>query len=68
MSCAAMLFGKIDPQQFHRLSPLLFITLFQIEKNAIELIKNKNIIQNLEDTTDRAKDISDCFKTIIVKS
>ena len=42
--------------------------LFQIEKNAIELIKNKNIIQNLEDTTDRAKDISDCFKTIIVKS
>ena len=42
--------------------------LFQIEKNAIELIKNKNIIQQLEDTTDRAKDISDCFKTIIVKS
>lgn len=42
--------------------------LFQIEKNAIELIKNKNIIQHLEDTTDRAKDISDCFKTIIVKS
>lgn len=41
--------------------------LFEVEKNPIELTKNKNIVQNLEDTTDRAKDISDCVKTIIVK-
>lgn len=41
--------------------------LFEVEKNGIELTKNKNIVQNLEDTTDRAKEIGDCLKTIIVK-
>lgn len=41
--------------------------LFEVEKNAIELTKNKNIIQNLEDATDKAKEIGDCIKTIIVK-
>lgn len=41
--------------------------LFEVEKNGIELTKNKNIIQTLEDTTDKAKEISDCVKTIIVK-
>lgn len=41
--------------------------LFEVEKNSIELTKNKNIVQNLEDATDKAKEISDCVKTIIVK-
>ncbi|MEF9931325.1 MAG: DUF47 family protein [Bacteroidales bacterium] len=41
--------------------------LFEVEKNGIELTKNKNIVQNLEDATDRAKEIADCIKTIIVK-
>ncbi len=41
--------------------------LFEMEKNGIELTKNKNIVQSLEDTTDKAKEISDCVKTIIVK-
>ena len=41
--------------------------LFEVEKNAIELIKYKNIVQNLEDATDKAKEIGDCVKTIIVK-
>lgn len=41
--------------------------LFQTEKDAIELVKNKNIVQSLEDTTDRAKDISDSIRSIIVK-
>lgn len=41
--------------------------LFEVEKNGIELTKNKNIIQNLEDATDKAKEIGDCMKTIIVK-
>ena len=41
--------------------------LFEVEKDAIELTKYKNIIQNLEDATDKAKEIGDCVKTIIVK-
>ena len=41
--------------------------LFETEKDAIELVKNKNIVQSLEDATDRAKDISDTIRSIIVK-
>lgn len=41
--------------------------LFEVEKNSIELTKNKNIVQSLEDATDKAKEIGDCLKTIIVK-
>lgn len=41
--------------------------LFENEKDAIELVKLKNIVQSLEDTTDRAKDISDSIRSIIVK-
>ncbi|GAB1373224.1 MAG: DUF47 family protein [Bacteroidales bacterium] len=41
--------------------------LFQNEKDAIELVKNKNIVQSLEDTTDRAKEISDSIRSIIFK-
>lgn len=41
--------------------------LFEVEKDAIEITKNKNIIETLEDTTDKAKEIADCIKNIIVK-
>jgi len=41
--------------------------LFENEKDAIELVKHKNIVQSLEDATDRAKDVSDCIRSIIVK-
>jgi len=41
--------------------------LFDTEKDAIELVKHKNIVQSLEDTTDRAKDISDTVRSIIIK-
>ena len=41
--------------------------LFENEKDAIELVKHKNIVQSLEDTTDRAKDISDSIRSIIIK-
>ncbi len=41
--------------------------LFENEKDAIELVKHKNIVQSLEDTTDKAKDISDSIRSIIVK-
>jgi hypothetical protein len=42
--------------------------LFHNETDAIELVKHKNIVQALEDTTDRAKDVSDTIRSLIVKS
>lgn len=42
--------------------------IFKNEKNPIELIKKKNIVQILEDTTDHAKHISDTVRSIIVKN
>lgn len=41
--------------------------LFQEEKNAIELIKFKEIIQTLEKVTDSAERVADALKRIIVK-
>ncbi len=41
--------------------------LFAHEKDAIELIKLKNIAQVLEDATDKAKDVGDIVRSIIVK-
>ena len=41
--------------------------VFANEKDAIELVKLKNIAQALEDATDRAKDIGDVVRGIIIK-
>lgn len=41
---------------------------FTEETDAIELIKNKEIIQTLEKATDMAEDVSDVLKTILIKS
>ena len=41
--------------------------LFAMEKNAIELVKKKNIAQALEDTTDVAKSLSNVIRGIVVK-
>lgn len=41
--------------------------VFANEKDAIELVKLKNIGQVLEDATDRAKDVSDIVRGIIIK-
>ena len=41
--------------------------LFENEKDEIELLKYKEIAQAVEDTTDRAKDVTDTVKTIIIK-
>ncbi len=41
--------------------------LFENEKDAIELVKSKNIVQALEDSTDKAKDVSDTIRSIIIK-
>ena len=42
-------------------------TLFLKEQNAIELIKHKDILQNIEKISNRMEDVSDVVKTIIVK-
>jgi len=41
--------------------------LFEKEANAIELVKKKNIVQALEDTSDSAKALSNTIRSIIVK-
>ena len=42
--------------------------IFKKEKDAIELIKKKEIVEHLERTTDRIEDVSDVLKTIILKN
>lgn len=41
--------------------------LFEKEKNAIELIKKVDILQSLEAATDKAEDVADVLKAIMVK-
>jgi len=42
--------------------------LFREEKDAVELIKQKEIISALEKATDAAEDVSDLLKSILVKT
>lgn len=42
--------------------------LFNNETDTVELIKNKEILEVLEKTTDKTEDVSDVIKTILVKS
>lgn len=42
--------------------------LFEYEKDAIELVKKKNIAQALEDTSDVAKAVSSKIRSIVVKN
>lgn len=46
----------------------LISELFARETDAVELIKNKEILETLEFATDRIEDVSDILKTIIIKS
>lgn len=41
--------------------------LFEFEKDPIELIKQKEILQNIEKIANKVEDISDVVKTILVK-
>ena len=41
--------------------------LFENEKDEIELLKYKEIAQVVEDTTDRAKDVTGIVKLLIIK-
>ena len=43
------------------------IELFENEKDAIELIKRKEIMAALEEATDKAEDVTDILKSIIIK-
>lgn len=43
------------------------VKLFEEEKDAIELIKKKEILETLEKATDKAEDVSDVLKSIIIK-
>lgn len=42
-------------------------TLFENEKDPFELIKKKEILETLEKSVDKAEDVSDAIKTIMVK-
>jgi len=42
-------------------------SLFENEKDPIELIKQKEIIQNIEKIANKIEDVSDVIKTILVK-
>ena len=41
--------------------------LFEMEKDAVELVKKKNIVQALEDTSDVAKTVASTVRSIVVK-
>ncbi|OIP03139.1 MAG: hypothetical protein AUJ97_05170 [Bacteroidetes bacterium CG2_30_32_10] len=43
-------------------------SLFETQTNAIELIKLKEIAATMEKATDKAEDVSDVIKTIIIKN
>lgn len=54
---------NLADDQYH----LILSELFENEKDAIELIKKKEIIQTMERATDRIEDVADVLKTIIIK-
>lgn len=43
-------------------------SLFKNEKDAVELVKKKSIVQALEDTCDAAKAVTDVVRSILVKA
>ncbi|HNW50939.1 MAG TPA: DUF47 family protein [Prolixibacteraceae bacterium] len=58
--------NKIESQVdgfYHR----ALYNLFENEKDAIELIKQKEVLQNIEKIANKIEDISDIIKTILVK-
>jgi predicted phosphate transport protein (TIGR00153 family) len=45
----------------------LISDLFEHEKDAIELIKKKEVLQTMERASDRMEDVADVLKTILIK-
>lgn len=54
-------------QQADDIYNLAVSNLFEKETSSIELIKLKDIIESVEQAIDKAKDVSDVFKTIVGK-
>ena len=54
--------SKVD-ECYHR----ALSDLFTNERDAIELIKQKEILQNIEKISNKMEDVSDVVKTILVK-
>ena len=54
--------NKVDDLYYESIS-----NLFKNENDAIELIKKDSLLKNLETATDKAEDVSDVLKSIIVK-
>ena len=42
--------------------------LFEYETNAIELIKQKEVLQTIEKATDKCEDVANVLETILVKN
>ena len=63
---ACRVLNKLEERvdQYFQLS---ILNLFDNEKDAIELIKQKDILFNFEKIANRIKDVSDIIKTILVK-
>jgi uncharacterized protein len=55
--------NNADDIFYHSLS-----RLYENEKDAIEVIKKKEILLSMEEATDKAEDVADVLKTIIVKN
>jgi len=54
--------SRVD--EFYRMA---ISSLFENEKDPIELIKQKEILQNIEKIANKIEDVSDVVKTILVK-
>jgi uncharacterized protein Yka (UPF0111/DUF47 family) len=51
-----------------RLVRIAVAELFQSEKNPVSLIKQKEIYELLEDTTDRCEDVADLLQGVLIKN
>ena len=59
---------ELDKLCDHDIYESYMSNLFEYEKDAIELVKKKNIAQALEDTSDVAKAVSSKIRSIVVKN
>lgn len=66
IQAACELINEIENQADDRYH-LELMNIFDNETNAIELIKKRDLIGSLEKATDKAEDISDILKSIVVK-
>jgi uncharacterized protein Yka (UPF0111/DUF47 family) len=57
---------KIENEADERFEKFV-VEIFEIEKDGIELIKNKEIMQNIERAVDKADSVGKIIRTIIVK-